>query len=176
MVVTVKGVFDNRTSHTFPRTATSVEFTDNLEGPVDFVNAFSNALLVMGQPVRVTPTGTLPNTTVLLLCQHQQPAARQRGEVSGFHAVRRLFWYRTEGPGRFATTPIRLKAISALDLAKLLWSAHYGGLFHDQSIFLPSHIVTACLSGDGAWSAIRPAAPAPCNSGETVHGGYGADG
>ena len=146
MVVTVKGVFDNRTSHTFPRTATSVEFADNLEGPVDFVNSFSNALLVMGQPVRVTPTGTLPNTTVLV--SFANISSLQPGnvvEVSGFHSSADGFFEATrielKAQAVSATTPIELKgAISALDPAGKTFMV--GSLTVDYStinpIFLPS--------------------------------------
>jgi hypothetical protein len=61
MVVTVKGVFNNNTSHTLRRPATSVVFTDNMEGPVDSVNNSigNNALIVMGQPVIITPSKTV---------------------------------------------------------------------------------------------------------------------
>jgi Domain of unknown function (DUF5666) len=65
MVVTVKGTFANFTTHTRAKAA-SVEYAPNLTGPVDSVNPLNivNALLVMGQPVRVSPTGTLPNKTM----------------------------------------------------------------------------------------------------------------
>jgi Domain of unknown function (DUF5666) len=65
MVVTVKGTFANLTTHT-RATAASVEYAPNLTGPVDSVNFLNidNAILVMGQPVRVNPTGTLPNKTM----------------------------------------------------------------------------------------------------------------
>jgi Domain of unknown function (DUF5666) len=65
MVVSVKGTFSNISTHT-QATAASVEFAPNLTGPVDSVNSFNDALLVMGQPVRVTPRGTLPNGTMFV--------------------------------------------------------------------------------------------------------------
>lgn len=62
MVVTVKGIFDNRTSHAIRRTATSVEYATDFQGPVDCVNPLSNSLTIMGQQVLITTAS--PNQTV----------------------------------------------------------------------------------------------------------------
>ena len=62
MVVTVRGIFDNFTSHAIRRTATSVEYTSNFQGPVDCVNILNNSLTIMGQQVLVSTTP--PNQTV----------------------------------------------------------------------------------------------------------------
>jgi len=62
MVVTVKGIFDNRTSHAIRRTATSVEYATDFQGPVDCVNPLNNSLTIMGQQVLVgsaSPTQTV---------------------------------------------------------------------------------------------------------------------
>ena len=62
MVVTVKGIFDNRTSHAIRRTASRVELVSNFQGPVDCVNPLDNSLTIMGQQVLVKTTP--PNQTV----------------------------------------------------------------------------------------------------------------
>lgn len=62
MVVTVKGIFDNRTSHAIRRTATSVEYATDFQGPVDCVNPLNNSLTIMGQQVLISSTA--PNQTV----------------------------------------------------------------------------------------------------------------
>jgi|GEM_PF-1519868 len=62
MVVSVRGIFDNRTSHAIRRTATSVEYASNFQGPVDCVNILNNTLTIMGQQVLVSTTP--PNQTV----------------------------------------------------------------------------------------------------------------
>ena len=62
MVVTVKGIFDNRTSHAIRRTASSVEYTSSFQGPVDCVNILNNTLTVMGQQVLISTIR--PNQTV----------------------------------------------------------------------------------------------------------------
>ena len=62
MIVTVRGIFDNHTSHAIRRTATSVEYTSNFTGPVDCVNILSNSLTIMGQQVLIGTTA--PNQTV----------------------------------------------------------------------------------------------------------------
>jgi hypothetical protein len=62
MVVTVKGIFDNRTSHAIRRLATSVEYATDFQGPVDCVNILNNSLTIMGQQVLVAsapPTHTV---------------------------------------------------------------------------------------------------------------------
>jgi hypothetical protein len=62
MVVSVRGIFDNHTSHAIRRTATSVAYTSNFQGPVDCVNILNNTLTIMGQQVIVATTP--PNQTV----------------------------------------------------------------------------------------------------------------
>jgi len=62
MLVTVKGVFDNRTSHAIRRTATSVQYFTNFRGPVDCVNPLNNSLTIMGQQVLIKSDE--PNRTV----------------------------------------------------------------------------------------------------------------
>ena len=62
MVVTVKGIFDNHTSHAIRRTATSVEYATDFQGPVDCVNPLGNSLTIMGQQVLISfgsPTQTV---------------------------------------------------------------------------------------------------------------------
>ena len=160
MVVTVKGVFDNRTSHTFQRTATSVEFADSLEGPVDYVNTFSPSLLVMGQPVLIT-TGTPPNKTVFVGFDNlsslkpqidtvQDPPALTGlsiVEVSGFpngingFQATRIVRKGLQAVAPTSPLPIEIKgAISALDQAG--GTFNIGALAVDYSavnpIFLPN--------------------------------------
>lgn len=62
MVVTVRGIFDNRTSHAIRRPATGVEYASNFQGPVDCVNILNNSLTIMGQQVLIGTTS--PNQTV----------------------------------------------------------------------------------------------------------------
>ena len=62
MIVTVRGIFDNHTSHAFRRTATNVESASDFEGPVDCVNILNNTLTIMGQQVLIGTT--TPNQTV----------------------------------------------------------------------------------------------------------------
>jgi hypothetical protein len=62
MIVTVRGIFDNHTSHAIRRTATSVEYASDFEGPVDCVNILNNTLTIMGQQVLIGTTS--PNQTV----------------------------------------------------------------------------------------------------------------
>ena len=62
MIVTVRGIFDNRTSHAFRRTATSVAYSSDFEGPVDCVNILNNSLTIMGQQVLIGTSGS--NQTV----------------------------------------------------------------------------------------------------------------
>jgi hypothetical protein len=62
MVVTVRGVFGNLTSHAIRRAATSVEYISNFQGPVDCVNILNNTLTIMGQNVLISSAP--PNQTV----------------------------------------------------------------------------------------------------------------
>ncbi len=67
MVVTVRGIFDNRTSHAIRRKATSVEYASDFQGPVDCVNILYTlnnppSLTIMGQQVLIGTTP--PNQTV----------------------------------------------------------------------------------------------------------------
>jgi hypothetical protein len=62
MVVTIRAGFDNLTSHAIRRTATSVDYTSNFQGPVDCVNILNNSLTIMGQQVLISTTP--PNQTV----------------------------------------------------------------------------------------------------------------
>ncbi|HEY6872679.1 MAG TPA: DUF5666 domain-containing protein [Geobacteraceae bacterium] len=62
MIVTVKGIFDNRTSHAIRRMATGVEYASDFQGPVDCVNPLSNSLTIMGQQVLLASAS--PNRTV----------------------------------------------------------------------------------------------------------------
>ncbi len=67
MVVTVRGIFDNRTSHAIRRMATSVEYASDFQGPVDCVNPLNTpdnppSLTIMGQQVLIGTTP--PNQTV----------------------------------------------------------------------------------------------------------------
>jgi len=54
MIVTVQGTFDANGS---TGTANQIDFTDNLEGPIQIINAGTQSLVVMGQTVK-TDTGT----------------------------------------------------------------------------------------------------------------------
>jgi hypothetical protein len=56
MLVTVRGIFDNRTSHALLRKATSVEYISDFQGPVDCVNILDNSLTILGQQVLVSTT------------------------------------------------------------------------------------------------------------------------
>jgi hypothetical protein len=62
MVVTVKGIFDNHTSHAIRRKATSVEYVSSFQGPVDCVNILNSSLTILGQQVLISTTA--PNQTV----------------------------------------------------------------------------------------------------------------
>jgi hypothetical protein len=56
MVVSVRGIFDNRTSHAIRRTATSVAYDSDIQGPVDCISILNNSLTIMGQQVVVSTT------------------------------------------------------------------------------------------------------------------------
>ncbi len=62
MVVTVRGIFDNHTSHAIRRMATSVDYATDFQGPVDCVNILNNTMTIMGQQVLVTTDS--PSATV----------------------------------------------------------------------------------------------------------------
>lgn len=76
MVVTVRGTIDvaSRTGN-----AASVEFADNLEGPVTSIDLAANTMAVLGQTVKVLPAAIFDDTTDLTTL-----AVGNVVEVSGF--------------------------------------------------------------------------------------------
>lgn len=155
MVVTVKGIFNNSTSHTIRRPATSVEFDDNLEGPVDSVNAFNPSLIMMGQPVVLT-TSTVYNNSVFSNFSSLRNSLRQLQpgsvvQVSGFkdngigaffHATRIDLIALAIAP----TTPTEIKGtLSSLDM--IMKTFNIGGLKVDFSTINPVYLPIPLANG-----------------------------